>query len=157
MGFLYDPYNRSAPWWAIHDVVLKMLLTGMLIYVPEEERAAIATILCVVAIANLNYFRPHKSLLLFWLSQLSFLITSTKYIFAMVLSLIDQDGSPDVTELLEHFYSAHALRLFEFPALRHAQHCLAMGALAVHGNALSSVFGVRIGLVHEGVNLPLVV
>ena len=28
VGFLYDPYNRSAPWWAIHDVVLKMLLTG---------------------------------------------------------------------------------------------------------------------------------
>jgi hypothetical protein len=98
VGFLYDPYNRSAPWWAIHDVVLKMLLTGMLIYVPEEERAAIAAMLCMVAIANLNYFRPHKSLLLFWLSQLSFLITSTKYIFAMVLSLIDQDGSPDVTE-----------------------------------------------------------
>ena len=98
MGFLYDPYNRSAPWWAIHDVVLKMLLTGMLIYVPEEERAAIAAMLCMVAIANLNYFRPHKSLLLFWLSQLSFLITSTKYIFATVLSLIDQDGSPDATK-----------------------------------------------------------
>ena len=61
VGFLYDPYNRSAPWWAIHDVVLKMLLTGMLIYVPEEERAAIAVVLCMLAIANLNYFRPQIS------------------------------------------------------------------------------------------------
>ena len=68
-----------------------MLLTGVLIYVPEEERAAIAVILCMLAMCNLNYFRPHKSLLLFWLSQLSFLITSAKYIFAMVLSLIDQE------------------------------------------------------------------
>ena len=60
VGFLYEPYNRSAPWWAIHDVILKMLLTGMLIYVPEEERAGIAVILCTVAIVNLNYFRPCK-------------------------------------------------------------------------------------------------
>ena len=97
VGFLYAPFNRSAPWWAIHDVVLKMLLTGMLIYVPKEERAGIAIILCMIAIANLNYFRPHKSLLLFWLSQLAFLITSTKYVFATVLSAIDQDGSPDTT------------------------------------------------------------
>ena len=28
MGFIYDPYNRSAPWCAIHDVILKMLVTG---------------------------------------------------------------------------------------------------------------------------------
>ena len=98
IGFIYSPYNRSAPWWAVHDVVLKMLLTGMLIYIPGEERAAIAAILCVFAIANLNYFRPHKSLVLFWLSQLAFAITCTKYIFAMVLSLIGQDGSPNATE-----------------------------------------------------------
>lgn len=98
VGFLYAPYNRSAPWWAIHDVVLKMLLTGMLIYVPEEERAAIAALLCVIATANLNYFRPHKSLILFWLSQLSFLITTSKYIVAMVLSLIDQDTSTNASD-----------------------------------------------------------
>jgi CRP-like cAMP-binding protein len=98
VGFLYDGYRRSAPWWAIHDVVLKSLLTGMLIYVPGEERAGIAAILCMIALCNLNYFRPHKSVLIFWLSQLSFVITSTKYIFAMILMSIDQDGSPSTTE-----------------------------------------------------------
>jgi CRP-like cAMP-binding protein len=36
--------------------------------------------------------------LLFWLSQLSFLITSTKYIFAMILSAINQDGMPNTAE-----------------------------------------------------------
>ena len=72
-----------------------MLLTGVLIYIPEEERAAIAVILCMLAMCNLNYFRPHKSLHLFWLSQLSFLTTSAKYVFAMVLSLIDQDRTPN--------------------------------------------------------------
>ena len=32
------------------DVLMKMVLTGMLIYVPEEERAAIAAMLCMVTI-----------------------------------------------------------------------------------------------------------
>jgi hypothetical protein len=98
VGFLYEPYNRTAPWWAIHDVVLKMLLTGMLIYVPPEERAGIAAILCMLALCNLNYFEPHKSSLLFWLNQLSFLITATKYIFAMILTAISQDGTPNTAE-----------------------------------------------------------
>ena len=96
VGFLYEPYTRAAPWWAIHDVVLKVLLTGMLIYVPEEERAGIAVLLCVIALCNLNFFRPHKSLLLFWLNQLSFLITSAKYVFATILSAIDQDDSSNI-------------------------------------------------------------
>ena len=30
-GFLYSSFNRGAEFWQIHDVVLKMVLTGMLI------------------------------------------------------------------------------------------------------------------------------
>jgi hypothetical protein len=32
----------------------------------------------MLAIANLNYFRPHKNKVLFWLSQVSFGITACK-------------------------------------------------------------------------------
>jgi CRP-like cAMP-binding protein len=98
IGFLYSPFNRSAPWWAIHDLVLKMALTGLLIFIPDEERAGVAVMLCMIAIANLNYFRPFKSSLEFWLSQLSLLITSTKYVVATVLSAIDQEASPNAIE-----------------------------------------------------------
>ena len=102
VGFLYDPYNRSAPWWAIHDVILKMLLTGMLIYVPGEERAGIAVILCTVAIVNLNYFRPHKSLVMFWLNQFSFVVTSIKYVFALILSSIQKEAvTPSISHRVE--------------------------------------------------------
>ena len=40
-----------------------MILTGMLIYVPPAERAGVAALVCMIAIANLNYFRPHKNTL----------------------------------------------------------------------------------------------
>ena len=54
VGWLYDPFVRGAEFWQVHDVLLKMLLTGMLIYVPAASRAAIATLVCVVACCNLN-------------------------------------------------------------------------------------------------------
>ena len=40
---------------------MKMLLTGMLIYVPSTSRAGIATLVCMLAIANVNFFQPHKN------------------------------------------------------------------------------------------------
>merc|ERR1711935_1212497 len=63
-----------------------MILTGLLIYVPSTSRAGIAVLLCMVAIANLNYFHPHKNKVLFWLTQLSFLTTGAKYVMALLLT-----------------------------------------------------------------------
>jgi hypothetical protein len=66
---------------------MKMLLTGMLIYIPSTLRAGIATLVCIIAIANLNYFEPHKNKILFWLTQISFITTAAKYIVALLLSV----------------------------------------------------------------------
>ena len=46
----------------------------------------IAALICVVAVANLNYFEPHKNKVLFWLSEISFITTLSKYIVALLLS-----------------------------------------------------------------------
>ena len=90
MGWLYDDYVRGAEFWQVHDVLWKMILTGLLIYIPENFRAGVASLICVVAVANLNYFQPHKNKLLFWLSQLSFVTTTAKYIIAMLLCSSDE-------------------------------------------------------------------
>ena len=86
IGWLYDPFVRGAEWWQIHDVLLKMVLTGLLIYIPPASRAGIAALICMFAIANLNYFHPHKNKVLFWLTQLSFMTTGAKYVMALLLS-----------------------------------------------------------------------
>ena len=96
IGWLYAPFVRGAEWWQIHDVLMKMVLTGLLIYVPPASRAGMATILSMVAIANLNYFHPHKNKVLFWLTQLSFMTTGAKYVMALLLSagtVEDGEGS----------------------------------------------------------------
>ena len=64
-----------------------MVLTGMLIYVPSTSRAGIATLVCVVACCNLNYFQPQKNKILFWLTQISFVTTTAKYVIALLLSV----------------------------------------------------------------------
>ena len=86
IGWLYDPFVRGAEFWQVHDVMMKMILTGMLIYVPSTSRAGIAVLVCIIAIANLNLFEPHKNKILFWLTQISFITTSSKYVMALLLS-----------------------------------------------------------------------
>ncbi len=58
----------------------------MLIYIPTNSRAAIAVLICAVALCNLNFFQPHKNRILFWLSQISFGTTLAKYTVALLLS-----------------------------------------------------------------------
>ena len=41
--------------------------------------------ICTIALANLNYFRPHKNVWLFWLSNMSFMLTAGKYVVASIL------------------------------------------------------------------------
>lgn len=86
IGWLYEPYVRGSEFWEVHDAVMKMILTGLLIYVPPTSRAGVATIVCVITIANLNLYEPHKNRLLFWLTQISFMTTCVKYIMALLLS-----------------------------------------------------------------------
>jgi hypothetical protein len=75
-----------------------MILTGMLIYIPSSFRASIATMLTVVSIANLNFFSPHKNKSLFWLTELSFIVTCFKYITALMIGNVVANDSGESTE-----------------------------------------------------------
>jgi len=63
------------------------LLTGAIIYLQTRPttQASVAVIICLVACCTLNYFEPQKNRALFWLAQLSFIITSIKFLSAIVL------------------------------------------------------------------------
>ena len=83
-----------------------MILTGMLIYVPSAERAGVAALVCVVALCNLNFFRPHKNKMLFWLSQLAFILSTIKYVTALVLTVAELEGANAVD--VDAVQDAHA-------------------------------------------------
>ena len=80
IGFLMSRYSVGVEWWEIVELVRKLILTGVLIYFPTTSRAAAAVIVCVVCVAMLNLFEPHKSRSIFWVCQGSYLITTSKYL-----------------------------------------------------------------------------
>ena len=61
----------------------KMILTGLLVFIPGSSRAAVAILVSVLSVASLNYVKPHKNYLVFWTAQGSFLITTFKYLSVM--------------------------------------------------------------------------
>ena len=46
-----------------------------------------------LAIVNLNYFKPHKVTLIVWMTQLSFVVVVWKYVLAMLLTVMESEGS----------------------------------------------------------------
>jgi hypothetical protein len=87
MGFLYARFQHGAEFWEIHEVIRKCLLMGFLIFLPPTSRSAIAILICVVCCCTLNYFQPHRNKLVLFVSQLSFLMSTFKYICAIFLRI----------------------------------------------------------------------
>jgi len=88
MGFLYERYVRGAEWWEIHEMMRKVTLTGLLLFASDRPmvRAVLATLVCCIMIVNLNYFQPHRNLIVFWVEQLANLSATVKYLFAVVIA-----------------------------------------------------------------------
>jgi hypothetical protein len=96
LGFLYNRYQKGAEFWEVHELFRKMLLTGLLVYLPSTTRTAAAILICVFAVASLNYFRPHSNVLVFWVCQISFVLTTCKYIITVMTSMGGEDDRDDV-------------------------------------------------------------
>lgn len=86
IGFLYDRFNHGAEAWEVHEIIRKTLLTGVIVFIQDPVlQASTACIICSMACCTLNYFKPHKNKLLFWIGQQSFFVTLLIFIFAVVL------------------------------------------------------------------------
>ena len=92
-----------------------MILTGALIYVPPTSRAGIAILVCVIAIANLNYFKPHKNKVLFVLSQISFITTTAKYTVALLLSSSMKDSEGKLKIFYFNLFFVQLQTVVDFP------------------------------------------
>ena len=74
----------------IIDMLRKMLLTGILVYVrPSSARPVVATIICLLSSSLLNYYQPYKNRILLWMAQGSFLLTALKYLLTVLGVLLD--------------------------------------------------------------------
>ena len=82
-GWLYILYTKKAPWWDIHELFRKMILTGLLVYFKPSTRSPVAILICMFVTGTLNYFKPHKNKMVFWIAQGSFTFTGLKYVLTV--------------------------------------------------------------------------
>ena len=69
----------------IHEVFRKLVLMGVLIFLPPKTRSASAILICVIACCSLNFFQPHRNRIVLGMAQLSFLLSTFKYIVAVLI------------------------------------------------------------------------
>merc|ERR1712166_218963 len=100
LGHLYVSFTVGAEYWEIHEVFRKMILTGLLVFIPGNSRAAVAILVSVMSVATLNYFKPHKNYLVFYVAQGSFLITTFKYLSVILLSVNPRDYTEHDSEIV---------------------------------------------------------
>lgn len=112
-GWMYDRYSPGVEWWGLHELLRKCLLTGFLIYIDAiEMRIACALLISIVAILNLNYWSPFRNVVVFWVSQVAFCMTTLKYVIAMFRLTIVQRGSANTYGDLGTFLIAIELITF---------------------------------------------
>ncbi len=86
--------------WEVHEIFRKLILCGMLVYLPERTRAAIATLVCVGAVASLNYFVPPRNKTVFWIMEAAFLSTTFKYIGVVLMNVSAKDERAYIATIL---------------------------------------------------------
>jgi hypothetical protein len=80
MGFLMAPFRHGAEWWEIQEMVRKMILAGLLIYVTPSLRVAAALLVSIIALMLLGYYQPHVNRTVFWVTALAYFLTAVKYL-----------------------------------------------------------------------------
>jgi len=93
LGFLYVSFRPNAgEFWEVHELLRKLMLMGALVLIESTKvRMIVALLVCVVSVMSLNYFRPHKNVVVLCVAQVSFLLTSFKYILAIVLDDVAEE------------------------------------------------------------------
>ena len=93
-GFLYDRLNKGVEFWEVHEIFRRMILTGLIIFFPENStvRSCTALLVCIVAQMSLNYLQPHRNNLVFWVEQLGMAVAMFMYFISIILPVsLDED------------------------------------------------------------------
>merc|ERR1711871_153711 len=73
----------------------KIILTGVIIYIPVRLKAALGAIVCCMFCISLNFSKPYSSEIVFWACQNAYLATTLKFISATMFSAWEADAEKD--------------------------------------------------------------
>jgi len=111
-GFLYDTYILGAEYWNIQELMRRLLLTGMLLFLPGNTRLAASLLVSISACCLLFGVKPHKANVIQRLEQSSFVILTFKYVgsILLVVGAADEQASVlgSVFIVLDVIYMIHS-------------------------------------------------
>ena len=111
-GFLYDSYKPGAEYWDIHELLRRLMLTGMLLFLPRVTRLAASLLVTIASTVMLFGVKPHTADVIQRLEQSSFLILTFKYVGSVLLLLKMQEEETafvgTVFILLDAVYMTHS-------------------------------------------------
>jgi Ca2+-binding EF-hand superfamily protein len=83
-GWMYDRYSNGLEWWSLHQLLEKLMLTSILIFIESVRiRLAVGVLICLVVLIELNYCLPYRNAVVFWVSQAAHVVLSIKIVATM--------------------------------------------------------------------------
>jgi hypothetical protein len=112
-GFLYDTYKPGAEYWDIQELMRRLLLTGILLFLPGSTRLAASLLVSILACCLLFGVKPHKAEVIQRLESSSFVILMLKYVGSVLLMVDMTEEETSVLGLvfilLDVIYMIHSI------------------------------------------------
>ena len=91
IGWLYNRLNRGVEFWEVHEMLRKMILTGVVVFFPRDPavKATLALTICICAQVSLALWRPHRSKVVFITAQLAYAMALVMYLMATMLAFAE--------------------------------------------------------------------
>ena len=115
-GFLYGGYRPGTEYWDIHELMRRLTLTGLMIFLPPASRLAACLLISITACCTLIGVVPHTSPTLQRLEQSAFVILTFKYVGGVLLIVQTSDNDVsflgEIFLLLDVIYICHSFVCF---------------------------------------------
>lgn len=87
VGWLYDRMTKGAEAWELFEMLVKMVLTGAIVFFPESTslRSCVALTVCVLALCALNYSHPFRNRFIFFVTETGYGLVASIYLVGVVL------------------------------------------------------------------------
>ena len=86
IGWLYSRYRVGCEWWQLHELLRKLFLCSVLMFVsPDPLRIPCAIVVCIFAIVSLNLYHPHKNNVVFKVAEIAFCATAIQFVGGLSL------------------------------------------------------------------------
>ena len=86
-GYFYKRSRPGAEWWQLLEITRRFVLTSVLSLIAfEGVKIGLALLVSTLILVLLNYFRPHKEEMYFWMTNITYCATVVLFISVSVIS-----------------------------------------------------------------------